>query len=69
MAVAAGLVSNKDLWGTAVYDFAVWYGSVFGNAAVLFLGCVYAVGRYRANVGAAEASVPHGTIAAAPRAA
>ena len=48
VAIGAGLLSNKDLWGAHIYDFALWYGSVFANAVVLYLGCVYALWRYRA---------------------
>ena len=38
-AIAAGLMSNKDLVGRLVYDAAIWYGSVFWNAVLLFIGC------------------------------
>jgi hypothetical protein len=53
-AAGAALLSNKDLWGTAVYDFALWYGSVFANAVVLFFGCAYAVWRYRQTTAASQ---------------
>jgi hypothetical protein len=39
-AILAGLISNKDLVGRFAYDTAIWYGSVFWNAVLLFAGCV-----------------------------
>jgi hypothetical protein len=42
--LAAVLVSNKDLMGARVYTFAVWYGSVFASAAVLYAGCCWSLG-------------------------
>src|SRR5439155_5919371 len=38
-AIGAGLLSNKDLVGGAIYEVAIWYGSVFWNTALLFIGC------------------------------
>jgi hypothetical protein len=57
-AVASGLLSNKDLWGVRVYDFALWYGSVLGGAVVLYLGCVYARWRYRVGESSVEQIAP-----------
>jgi hypothetical protein len=42
-AILAGLLSNKDLVGRFAYDAAIWYGSVFWNAVLLFAGCVVAM--------------------------
>ena len=40
---SAALVSNKDLVGERVYDFVIWYGSVFWSCLLLFAGCCYAL--------------------------
>ena len=42
-AIMAGLVSNKDLVGERVYDFVIWYGSVFWSCLLLFAGCCHAL--------------------------
>src|SRR5260370_19242854 len=40
--VACGLVSNKDLVGGRVYDWALWHGSVTLSARLLHAGCCVA---------------------------
>jgi hypothetical protein len=42
-AIALGILSNKDLWGSTIYTLALWYGSVTWSAVLLLLGCVYAL--------------------------
>jgi Glycosyltransferase family 87 len=42
-AIAMGVLSNKDLWGSTIYTLALWYGSVTWSALLLFLGCAYAL--------------------------
>ncbi len=49
-AILAGLVSNKDLVGRFAYDTAIWYGSVFWNAVLLFAGCVVVMRRRKPAV-------------------
>jgi len=41
--VACGLVSNKDLVGGRVYDWALWHGSVTLSAVLLHAGCCVAL--------------------------
>lgn len=42
-AAAAGLITNKDLCGQTIYNYALWYGSVTWNAVLLLMGCGYAL--------------------------
>jgi hypothetical protein len=44
-AIAAGLLSNKDLWGEPLYTLALWYGSVTWAAVWLLIGCGYALAK------------------------
>jgi hypothetical protein len=43
--VACGLVSNKDMVGCRVYDWALWHGSVTLSAVLLYAGCCLALAR------------------------
>jgi hypothetical protein len=36
------LLSNKDLWGTSIYEAAMWYSSVLITTLALFAGCLAA---------------------------
>jgi len=44
-AIAAGLVSNKDLVGGFVYDNVIWWGSVLWNTIFVLAGCVVVLWR------------------------
>ena len=44
-AIAAGLVSNKDLVGGFVYDNVIWRGSVLWNTIFVLAGCVVVLWR------------------------
>jgi hypothetical protein len=41
-AAVGAQLSNKDLWGVAVYDAVMWYGSVFWTMILLFVACIRA---------------------------
>jgi hypothetical protein len=42
LAAIGALVSNKDLWGTTIYETAMWYSSVLITTLALFAGCLRA---------------------------
>lgn len=47
MAAVAGLVMNKDLVGTTIYDAAKWIGVITLETLLLFSGCVWGLHRER----------------------
>lgn len=56
-AIVAGLLSNKDLVGKRVYDWVIWYGSVFWGAVFLYGGCCWALLTHTSNKGQAAEPV------------
>ena len=42
-----GLLPNKDLVGSRVYDFVLWYGTIPLESVLLFAGCAWA--RWRSS--------------------
>jgi hypothetical protein len=43
VALAGALLTNKDLWGDAVYTAGLWYGSATAAALACLAGCVVAL--------------------------
>lgn len=47
LACLGGLLSNKDLWGSALYTLGLWYAAMSWQTLALMMGCCLAMWRRR----------------------